>query len=125
MRKLTTAVRNDKFTFIHNGELIMAHLKWVRDHVGEMKAFKHWEHDLKKYLELIANMQTEEDFFYEMVQIPTDIHVNTVDDSCRYYDKENDLYFIRLEIEADIEYLMVEGVHTVFQATGDEEWTKK
>lgn len=125
LRKLTSAVRNDRFTMIYDGKPVMVHPKWVRDHIGEMRAFKHWEHDLKQYLELIAEKQTEEGFFYEMVQIPSDIHVTTVDDTCRIYDEENDLYFIRLEIEADIEYLMVEGVYTVYQATGDEAWLQK
>ena len=27
-----------------------------------------------------------------------------------------------LELEADIEYLMVEGVHMIWQATGDDAW---
>lgn len=125
LRKLTATVRNDRFTFMLDGRPIMAHPKWVRDHIGELRAFKHWEHDLRQYLELIAEHQAPEGFFYEMVQLPTDLHVETVDDSCKYYDQANNLYFIRLEMEADIEYLMVEGSLAVYQATGDEAWIRK
>lgn len=31
----------------------------------------------------------------------------------------------RLELEADIEYLMAEGVHMIWQATGDDEWLQR
>lgn len=125
LRKLTETVRKDRFTFLVNGRPVMAHPKWVRDHIGEMRGFKHWEYDLRQYLELIADHQDPEGFFYEMVQLPSDGHVRTVDDTCKYYDEKNNLYFIRLELEADIEYLMVEGAYMVYQATGDEGWIRK
>ena len=32
---------------------------------------------------------------------------------------------VRLEVEADIEYLMVEGTYRAWQATGDTEWVEK
>lgn len=42
-----------------------------------------------------------------------------------YISPEDDLAFIRLEIEADIEYLMVEAAHTIWRATGDDGWVRR
>ena len=35
------------------------------------------------------------------------------------------LALVRIEIEADVEYLVVEGAYTVYKATGDEAWIRK
>lgn len=124
IRNLNTTVRNDVFTIIIDGCPIKVHPKWIRDHVHEMKAYKHWENDLKDYLDFIIKHQHEKGFFYEMVQIEGEEHTTVVNDECLYFDKKNGIVLIRLELEADIEYLMVEGVYTVYQATGDFEWMK-
>lgn len=124
IRQMSQTVRKDVFTIVIDGCPIKVHPKWVRDHVHEMKAYKHWESDLKDYLDFIIKHQHEKGFFYEMVQVEGEEHTKVVNDECLYFDKENGIVLIRLELEADIEYLMVEGVYTVYQATGDLEWMK-
>ena len=125
MRCLSKTVRNDRFTFMYNGKPVMAHPKWIRDHIHELKAFKHWEKDLKAYFEVMCEKQREDGQFYEMVQDPSNYHWLVVNDTNRIKDEKNNLVFVRVELEADIEYLMVEGVYQVYQATGDKEWLKK
>lgn len=124
IRQMSQTVRNDVFTIIVDGCPIKVHPKWIRDHVHEMKAYKHWESDLKDYLDYIIRHQHKKGFFYEMVQVEGEEHTTVVNDDCLYFDKRNGIVLIRLELEADIEYLMVEGVYTVYQATGDFEWMK-
>ncbi|MBQ6713963.1 MAG: hypothetical protein IJN15_00255 [Clostridia bacterium] len=125
MRCLFKTVRNDRFTFMYNGKPVMAHPKWIRDHVHELKAFKHWEKDLKAYFEVMCEKQREDGQFYEMVQLPTNGHWFVVNDTNRIKDEKNNIVFVRVELEADIEYLMVEGVYQVYQATGDKQWLKE
>lgn len=124
IRQMSQTVRNDVFTIIVDGCPIKVHPKWVRDHVHEMKGYKHWENDLKDYLDLIIKHQHADGFFYEMVQVEDEEHTKCVSNDCIYFDRGLGLALIRLELEADIEYLMVEGVYTVFQATGDYDWMK-
>lgn len=125
IRNMAQTVRNDRFTFIYNGKPVLAHPKWIRDHIHELKAFKHWEKDLKRYFEVMAEKQREDGQFYEMVQVPENYHWKVVNDTNRIKDEENNLIFVRVELEADIEYLMVEGVYAAYQATGDIDFVKK
>lgn len=125
LRGMVKTVKNDKFTFIYDGKPITAHPKWIRDHIHELKAFKHWDSDLKAYVELMCKLQREDGQFYEMVQLPTNYHWNVVNDTNRIKDEKNGLAFVRVELEADIEYLMVEAVWQIYQVTGDIEWVKK
>ncbi len=125
LRKLRTTVRNDRFTFVYNGVPVMAHPKWIRDHVYEMKGYKHWETDLKKYLEIIVENQSSEGFFYEMVQLDSDYHTTVVDGSCKKKIEGQGLTLVRLDVEADVEFLVVEGVYTVYTSTGDTAWLRR
>ena len=124
MRILSKTVKNDEFTFIIDGKPYMAHPKWLRDHVHEMKAFKHWDYDLKEYLDFMIKNQNEKGFFYEMVQDCNNYHCEIVPEELKLYLPNSRLTFVRLELEADVEYLVVEGAVTVYKATGDEEWIK-
>eukprot|EP00825_Cyclidium_porcatum_P049220 TRINITY_DN8454_c0_g1_i2.p2 TRINITY_DN8454_c0_g1~~TRINITY_DN8454_c0_g1_i2.p2 ORF type:complete len:236 (-),score=-7.37 TRINITY_DN8454_c0_g1_i2:5-712(-) len=50
---------------------------------------------------------------------PTDQHLTFVKEKHRKVDAANRIGWVRLELEADVEYLMVEGAWTIWQATGD------
>ena len=125
IRKLSTTVRNDRFTFMIDGQPYMAHPKWVRDHVHEMKGYKHWENDLCEYLGFIIEHQHPDGFFYEMVQVSGEYHTTLMPERCMLRLPESGLTFVRLEVEADIEYLVVEGAFTAYQATGNEAWIRR
>lgn len=42
-----------------------------------------------------------------------------------FVDVENQNFFFRMPIEADLEYLMVEGVYTNWQTNGDQQYLVK
>ena len=54
-----------------------------------------------------------------------DRHWAMVDEDCRVLYPEDNESLVRLDIEADIEYLVVEGAMHCYQATGDDEWLKR
>jgi len=95
---------------------------WIRDQIHMLKAYRFWEPDVRSALDFFLERQTDEGFFYEMIMPPDNCHCEMVDEPCKYYDKANDKVYIRLENEADIEYMMVEGVYHAWQACGDTEW---
>ncbi|MBR4960973.1 MAG: hypothetical protein IKY52_08765 [Clostridia bacterium] len=129
MRLLERQVEFDTFTAFVDGKIVRLNPKWLRDYIFELKAFKHWEFTLKDYLTFIAEHQTETGFFYEMLQRETDGHIRS--EICGS-DRDSELLKFfpgglalgRIEMEADIEFLMVEGVWQVYQATGDTEWLR-
>lgn len=57
----------------HNGtynnvELaIPVYKNWIRDHVHTMKAFRHWEHNLRAYLDFTLAHQRADGSYYELL----------------------------------------------------------
>jgi len=123
--RLRKAVMGDRFLFTIDGRTVAMNPTWLRDHIHEMKGYKWWEEDLRSALDHFLSIQHPEGFFYEMIISPNDSHTTFVDPKHRIIDEKNNLAYVRLEMEADIEYLMVEGVYQAWQATGDDEWLKK
>ena len=107
-----------------DGRVLVCNHNWMRDHVHMMKAFRHWEYDLKSFLQYIIDTQTEEGFYYELIKQYPD-HWSFVSDECKKIFPEDSVALIRLELEADIEYLVVEGAMYLYRTTGDDEWLKK
>ncbi|MCL2815451.1 MAG: hypothetical protein FWD23_12695 [Oscillospiraceae bacterium] len=116
-------VQKDRSFVQYKNRLICTNPSWVRDHIHEMKAYKHWESDLTSFIDTLLELQTEDGFFYEILTSKNDGHTTFVNDDCLLF--EGDAAYIRLEMEADVEYLMVEGAYTAYQATGNTEWIKK
>lgn len=120
------AIESNNRVFMYGDRLIRVNLNWVRDHVLTMKGFRYFEPDLTSFLDLMLETQTETGFFYEIIAPLTDGHSGDFGpDYCCLRTPENGYGLARLELEADIEYLMVEGVYLIWQATGDDEYLRR
>lgn len=108
-----------------DGKVLMCDLNWIRDHVHIMKAMRHWEYDLHSFLNFIIDTQREDGQFYELIKQYDDYHWKMVNEDCYVMYPEDNLALVRLELEADIEYLVVEGAMYLYRTTGDDEWLKK
>jgi hypothetical protein len=90
-----------------------------------MKASRHWEYELKCFLDFIIETQREDGQFYELIKQMDDPHWQFVNKDCYVMYPEDNLSLVRLELEADIEYLVIEGAMYLYKITGDDEWLKK
>lgn len=54
-----TIVKDRRLLFV-DGRVMMASINWIRDHVHEMKAFAHWEHDLTSFFQFFLDWQSPE-----------------------------------------------------------------
>lgn len=124
LHDLHNAVADDRRLVFIDGKVLMCSNNWIRDHVHEMKAFKHWDYDLRSFLEYIINTQTEKGYFYELIKQLDDEHWKMVDESHRVIFEKDNVSLVRLELEADVEYIVVEGVMQYYRATGDLDWVK-
>ena len=122
LRKVVWADRRQVFV---DGRVLMCQLNWIRDHVHQMKGYCHWEHDLTSFLDFILDTQRADGQFYELLKQLDDYHWTFVNPDCRVIYPEDNQSLVRLELEADIEYLMVEGCLQAWRATGDDEWLRK
>ncbi len=108
-----------------DGKVLLCNLNWIRDHVHIMKGTKYFEYDLDSFLNFIIDTQREDGMFYELLKQYDDRHWAKVDEDCYILYPEDNQTLVRLELEADIEYLVVEGAMQLYQVTGDDEWLKK
>ncbi len=123
--KLKTIVANERRMFIIDSVPRMASINWVRDHVHIMKGYKHWEYDLKSFIEYTILNQSPEGIFYKLMSPINDGHTGWAYPECIKRDETNNLAFIHIEVEADVEYLVVEGAATIYRVTGDSEWISR
>lgn len=123
--RLRTEICADRRIVFIDGKMLRCNINWIRDHVHIMKATKHWEYDLRSFLDFMIGTQREDGQFYELIKQYDDGHWKLVNEDCRVFYPEDNLTLVRLELEADIEYLMVEGVMQYYRVTGDDEWLKK
>ncbi len=122
--------------FIYGDRLVRVNLNWIRDYILTMKGFRYTEADLTSFPDLLLEKQHEKGFFYEIIAPVGDMHsgrpqrengreYQLSSPECCYYEPGLDFGLCRLELEADVEYLMTEGVYMIWQATGDDAWLEK
>jgi len=123
-------------TFMYMDRLIRTNPHWIRDYMLTLKGFKYTENDVTSFPDLILENQNEKGFFYEIMAPVTDSHsgvafsdldkkMHMTEEPYRKYEPGCKFGLQRLQLEADIEYLMVEGCYQIWQATGNDEWLKQ
>jgi hypothetical protein len=102
---------------------------WIRDHVHVMKAMKYLHPDVTSFIEFYLQNQTPEGLYFDYYY---PLNSGGINDRMRLFDKrywkvfpEDSIQMHRLPVEADLEYLLVEGVYAVWQSTGDTAFVKK
>lgn len=125
MHQLRNIIWDDRRLVFLDGKMLMCSKNWIRDHVHEMKAFKHWEYDIGSFLNFILDTQRDDGQFYELIKQMDDRHWAMVNEDCRVFYPEDNQTLVRLELEADIEYLVVEGAMHYYRVTGDTEWLRR
>ena len=108
-----------------DGKVLMCNKNWIRDHVHVTKAMRHWDYNLDSFLNFIIETQREDGQFYELIKQYDDHHWTFVNEDCYVMYPDDNLVLTRLELEADIEYLVVEGAMYLYRTTGDNEWLKR
>ncbi len=105
-----------------DGKFMNVNKNWIRDHVHVLKGSKHFEYELQNFLDFIIETQREDGQFYELIKQLDDYHWKFVNEDCRVFYPEDNLALVRLELEADIEYLVVEGAMQCYRVSGDDKW---
>lgn len=115
---------NRRMLLVDNQVLVCNH-NWIRDQAFIMQGFKHWEYDLHSFLDFIIVHQHEKGFYYELVKQLDDRHWGFVDEECYIKYPEDHVALVRLELEADVEYLTVLTAEQVYKVEGDLAYIEK
>lgn len=125
IKNLRTNIFDDRSLVFIDGKIIVCNKNWIRDYVHVMKGMRHWEYNLSSFLNFIIETQREDGQFYELIKQYDDVHWSYVNEDCYIIYPDDNLSLVRLELEADVEYLVVEGAVYLYRTTGDNEWLKK
>ncbi len=125
IQKLRANITSDRSLVFIENKILLCNKNWIRDHVHVMKAMRHWEYNLDSFLNFIIDTQREDGQFYELIKQYDDCHWKMVNPDCYKMYPEDNLALVRLELEADIEYLVVEGAMYLYHISGDNEWLKQ
>lgn len=125
MQKLRNIVTMDRRLVFIDNRMIGCSINWIRDDVHQMKAFRHWDYSFRDFLDFIIDTQREDGQYYELIKQLDDTHWKMVNEDCNIMYEEDNVALTRLEIEADIEYLIVEGAMYCYQVLPDNDWLEK
>lgn len=86
---------------------------WIRDYSDMMRGVKYFERDLKSVVDHFADNQSDTgrifDYFTTFPEkLPSE--------------RENWTKYVRVPVEADVEFRFVKAAYIAWQATGDDEW---
>jgi hypothetical protein len=86
---------------------------WIRDHSDMMRAFRHFEPDLTSAVQHFADTQAANGRVFD--------YVTTFPEKppC---ERENWTKYVRVPVEADVEYRFVKASYLAWQASGNDEW---
>ena len=86
---------------------------WIRDHSDILRAGKYTESEVKSAVECFANMQARDGRIFDHVLTTPLRHSN---------ERENWEKWVRVPVEADVEFRFVKAAYLAWQATGDHDW---
>ena len=86
---------------------------WIRDHSDMMRAAKYFETDLKSAVDHFAATQSANGRIFDYV---------TTHPEKLPCEKENWTKYVRVPVEADVEYRFIKAAWIAWQATGDDDW---
>ncbi|PJJ75722.1 hypothetical protein BXY57_1307 [Thermoflavifilum aggregans] len=124
LQQLVSMIQKDAplQTYQVEGKKYDLFVEWLRDHVYVLQAMKYFSPHVRSGVELFLDQQTPQGFFYDYIY-PIDDGVNN---RLNFFDRKytkvfpgEKLQMHRLPVEADVEYLAVQGVYHIWQATGD------
>ena len=89
---------------------------WIRDYSDMIRAFRHFERDLTSTVQHFAETQAESgrifDYFTTFPEKPPG-------------ERENWTKYVRVPVEADVEYRFVKAAWIAWQASGDDAWIRR
>ncbi len=86
---------------------------WIRDHSDMLRGGKYFEPDVQSAVNCFAHMQSTHGRIFDYV---------TIFPEKKPGERENWEKWVRVPVEADVEYRFVKAAYLAWQATGDQHW---
>jgi hypothetical protein len=106
------------------GQIRHYYVHWIRDHVHTLKGMKYFDGSGAEVVDVFRDAQREDGMiwdFFNQGQARGNFY-DTAYAPLGYGTWIDGVQFVRMPVEADVEYLFVEGVYFGWKMTGDDEW---
>jgi hypothetical protein len=88
---------------------------WIRDHSDMLRGAKYWEKDMRSAIDHFAETQSAAGWLFDyFTMTPEKV-------PC---EKENWAKYVRVPVEADVEYRFINAVYLAWQSGGDDRWMR-
>ena len=114
---------NGVATLDWRGKSYAYYVPWLRDHVHTMKGFKYFDGSGAGAVDFFRETQREDGMiwdFFSRGQEPS--FYETAYGPLGYARRYDSVEMVRMPVEADVEYLFVEGVYFAWKSTADDAW---
>src|SRR5690606_4894472 len=102
-----------------NGSRRNQFVRWIRDHVHVMKAMKYLTPEISSFWQFYMETQTDEGMYFDYyypIEERLNHRMNLFDKRYWRVLSHEGIQMHRLPVEADLEYLLVEGAYYIWQA---------
>ena len=89
---------------------------WIRDYSDMIRGFKYFEHDLISTISHFAENQSDNGRIFDYF---------TTSPEKLPCEKENWTKYVRVPVEADVEYRFIKAAYLSWQSTGNDDWVYK
>ncbi len=120
--KIRSFLQNNALDIVIDGKKIRGYRTpdtnsfWIRDYSDMLRGVKYFESDLKSMIEHFAETQAQNGRIFD--------YVTTFPEKLPR-ERENWTKYVRVPVEADVEFRFVKACFLVWQATGDGRWLLK
>ncbi len=120
-----------------DGKSVRCYVGWLRDDTHVLEATRFFEPDLESLPEAFIDHQRDDGMVYDLFSegrqldphdgrwLPFNGRLATWGPAYAGFSADRRQRFERVPVEADVEYLLVEDVFNVWQATGDDAWMRR
>ena len=99
------------------------YVPWIRDHVHTLKGMKYFERRGASLLDFFRETQREDGMVWDFFSRGSEpSFYETAYGPLGYARRYDDVEMVRMPVEADVEYLFVEGVYFAWKSTADDAW---
>jgi len=119
--KIRAFLEQDTMDMVIDGDRIRGYRSpdtpavWLRDHSDMMRGFRHFEQDMTSAVTHFADTQARNGRVFDYF---------TVQPEKVPCERENWCKYVRVPVEADVEYRFVNAAFIAWQATGDDAWIR-
>lgn len=99
------------------------YVPWIRDHVHTLKGMKYFERRGASLLDFFRETQREDGMVWDFFSRGSEpSFYETAYGPLGYARRYDGVEMVRMPVEADVEYLFVEGVYFAWKSTADDAW---